>query len=486
MILHTQTPVVDETDGLPLPHRIWAVVGISFALCMSVLDINIINVVLPTLSHDFGTSPAVTTWIINGYQLAIVISLLSFSSLGEIYGYRKIFLSGIAMFIVTSLICALSHSFWTLTIARIFQGFSASAITSVNTAQLRTIYPRKQIGRGMGINAMVVAISAAAGPSVASGILSVASWHWLFAINVPLGLVALTLGLKYLPRKEERSNRKFDKLSAIANAITFGLLIYTLDGFAHHENNDYIAIQLAVLAVVGTYYVRRQLNQPSPLLSPRPVGNSHFQAFHSYQYLFVHRSNAGNGLFTLLPAKLFGIQRGHDRAIVNSLAYSHTGDSTGSRISGGTHSSRHTGQHRDGIVLYRTLLSVYINGGFIGHWHHPAIDALWCRFWSFPDTEQQYNHLFRPYPTFGRSQRNVGYGTALGTDIRYDTGCFALQFCSTREEYGGLSDSRQRICVCRSSGKQHAAFTTLHIKDEAPITISIHVYRPTGSQSNTK
>ena len=57
MILHTQTPVVDETDGLPLPHRIWAVVGISFALCMSVLDINIINVVLPTLSHDFGTSP---------------------------------------------------------------------------------------------------------------------------------------------------------------------------------------------------------------------------------------------------------------------------------------------------------------------------------------------------------------------------------------------------------------------------------------------
>ena len=225
MILHTQTPVVDETDGLPLPYRIWAVVGISFALCMSVLDINIINVVLPTLSHDFGTSPAVTTWIINGYQLAIVISLLSFSSLGEIYGYRKIFLSGIAMFIVTSLICALSHSFWTLTIARIFQGFSASAITSVNTAQLRTIYPRKQIGRGMGINAMVVAISAAAGPSVASGILSVASWHWLFAINVPLGLVALTLGLKYLPRKEERSNRKFDKLSAIANAITFGLLI---------------------------------------------------------------------------------------------------------------------------------------------------------------------------------------------------------------------------------------------------------------------
>ena len=239
----------DETDGLPMPKRIWAVVSVGFALCMSVLDINIVNIVLPTLSHDFGTSPAVTTWIINGYQLAIVISLLSFSALGEIIGYRKVFLSGIGLFCITSLICALSDSFWTLTVARIFQGFSASAITSVNTAQLRYIYPKSQIGRGMGINAMVVAISAAAGPSVASGILSIASWHWLFAINVPLGLTALFLGIKHLPRQEERSKRKFDYISAIANAVTFGLLIYTLDGFAHHEEMDFLFIQLVVLAV---------------------------------------------------------------------------------------------------------------------------------------------------------------------------------------------------------------------------------------------
>lgn len=256
----------DETDGLPLPRRIWAVVAVAFALCMSVLDINIVNIVLPTLAHDFGKSPAVSTWIINGYQLAIVVSLLSFSSLGEIYGYRKVFLSGIAMFIVTSLICALSTSFWTLMIARIFQGFSASAITSVNTAQIRLIYPRSQIGRGMGINAMVIAISAAAGPSIASGILAISSWHWLFAINIPLGIIALILGIKYLPRVEELSTRRFDKISAIANALVFGLLIYSLDGFAHHENRSYIAIQLLIVAIVGIYYVRRQMRQQSPLL----------------------------------------------------------------------------------------------------------------------------------------------------------------------------------------------------------------------------
>ena len=109
-------------------------------------------------------------------------------------------------------------------------------------------------------------IGGPAGPSVASGILSIASWHWLFAINVPLGITALLLGIKHLPRQEERSKRKFDFVSAIANAVTFGLLIYTLDGFAHHEEMDFLVLQLIILAIVGTFYVRRQLTQTTPLL----------------------------------------------------------------------------------------------------------------------------------------------------------------------------------------------------------------------------
>ena len=223
--------ITDTTDGLPNPRRIWAVIAASLALIMSVLDANIVNVVLPTLSREFGTSPSTTIWVMNAYQLAITVSLLSFSSPGDIYGYHKVFLSGVAVFCVTSLICVLSTSFWMLTVARVLQGFGASAITSVNTAQLRTIYPRKYLGRGLGISAMVVAVSAVAGPSVASIILSLGSWQWLFAINIPLGLLALIMGLIYLPHREKKQNRKFDKTSALANALTFGLLIYSMEGF---------------------------------------------------------------------------------------------------------------------------------------------------------------------------------------------------------------------------------------------------------------
>lgn len=308
MIQSVNPAPTDETDGLPMPRRIWAVISVGFALCMSVLDVNIINIVLPTLSHDFGTSPAVTTWIINGYQLAIVVSLLSFSALGEIIGYRKVYLSGIGLFCITSLICALSDSFWTLTIARIFQGFSASAITSVNTAQLRYIYPKSQLGRGMGINAMVVAISAAAGPSVASGILSIASWHWLFAINVPLGITALVLGMKHLPRQEERTKRKFDTISAIANAITFGLLIYTLDGFAHHEKNGF-SFHPINCSRGGGYLLRAPSTQPSHSVTTLgPITYPYFPTVYPDLHLFVYRANVGNGFFTLFPAKHLGTQ----------------------------------------------------------------------------------------------------------------------------------------------------------------------------------
>lgn len=101
--------------------------------------------------------------------------------------------------------------------------------------------------------------------AVASGILSIASWHWLFAINLPLGFVALLLGMKHLPCRKKVSKHKFDTISAVANAITFGLLIYTLDGFAHNERYDYLILQLVALLVVGTYYIRRQLGQESPL-----------------------------------------------------------------------------------------------------------------------------------------------------------------------------------------------------------------------------
>src|SRR6202000_2406707 len=217
-----QTSPIEHADGLPQPQRNWAIFTIALGLVMAVIDGSIANVALPTIAGSLNASPAFSIWIVNGYQLAITISLLPLASLGEIIGYRRVYLAGLLLFTLASLFCALAHTLPLLTIARILQGFGAAGILSVNTALVRYIYPRALLGRGIAFNALVVAVSAAVGPTVASAILAVGPWPYLFAINVPLGVVTLALGMRDLPHTLPAPH-SFDWQSAGLSAITFGL-----------------------------------------------------------------------------------------------------------------------------------------------------------------------------------------------------------------------------------------------------------------------
>lgn len=257
----------EVTDGLPVPKRYWAILAIAMGITVSVLDGTIANVALPTIAQDLNATPSMSIWIVNAYQLAIVVSLLSLSSLGDIWGYRRVYIGGLIIFSVTSLACALSDSLLTLTIARVFQGFGAAALASVNTSLIRIIYPRRSLGRGMGINALVVAVSAAGGPTIAAGILSIASWQWLFAINVPIVMIALTLSLKFLPANPLTvTGRRFDWISGVMNALTFGLLIFSIEGFTHGIHLSVLVPGILLVVLLGYVYVRRQLSQEYPLL----------------------------------------------------------------------------------------------------------------------------------------------------------------------------------------------------------------------------
>ncbi|MCD8301859.1 MAG: MFS transporter [Prevotellaceae bacterium] len=249
-----------------IPKQYFAVVAVLLAIMMSVLDGTIMNVALPTLSRDFHVTPSTAIWVVNAYQLVITMTLLSFASLGDIHGYRRIFLTGVSVFVTASVACALSPTFQMLVVARVFQGLGAACVMSVNTALIRLIYPPRVLGRGMGVNAMVVAVSAAAGPSVAGSILALGSWHWLFVINVPLGLAAIAIGYRLLPHNPVAAVRhRFDVVSAVANALTFGLLIYSLEGFAHSENRRFLLLQLVLLVIIGTFFIRRQLKSSIPV-----------------------------------------------------------------------------------------------------------------------------------------------------------------------------------------------------------------------------
>ncbi len=260
-----QVPEVPEQDGVPLPQRYWAILTIAMGLTLAVLDSAIANVALPTIAHDVNASPSASIWVVNAYQLAVTISLLPLASLGEIYGYRRVYQYGLMLFTVASLCCALSNSLITLTIARIVQGFGASGIMSVNGALVRFIYPRRWLGRGVGLNATVGSVASALGPTVAAAILSVASWPWLFAVNIPLGLIAIPIALRALPATP-RAGIGFDAASAGLSAATFGILITAIAGLGHGESMVGVGAELALAVGLGAWLVVRQLSRTAPLL----------------------------------------------------------------------------------------------------------------------------------------------------------------------------------------------------------------------------
>jgi DHA2 family multidrug resistance protein-like MFS transporter len=252
-------------DGLPFPQRYWAILTIVLGIVMAVIDGAIANVALPTIAQDLHASPSFSVWIVNGYQLAITISLLPLASLGEIIGYRRVYLAGLALFTLASFLCALAHTQPLLTLARNVQGFGAAGIMSVNTALVRFTNPRNQLGHGIGINALVVAVSAAVGPTLAAGILSVGNWPWLFAINIPVGIAAVLIGRRALPHTP-RAPHAFDWRGAILSALTFGVGIAAIDGAGHGEAPTLFLAEVIVAAIACTILVRRELRAPSPLL----------------------------------------------------------------------------------------------------------------------------------------------------------------------------------------------------------------------------
>jgi len=252
-------------DGLPVPRRYWAIAVIVLVIAITVLDSTIVNVALPSIARDLEASSAASIWVINAYQLAILMLLLPLASLGEIVGYRRVCQMGIVVFTLASLSCALAPTLLTLSVARVVQGVGAAGIMSVNAALVRFTYPQRYLGRALAFNAFVVAASAALGPTVASGVLAVAPWRWLFGINIPLGTLALVIALFALP-ENERARRPINYVGGLLYAGTFGLFLSGVQSLAHHSATPLALMEIGCGFALGVILVRRELPRAGPIL----------------------------------------------------------------------------------------------------------------------------------------------------------------------------------------------------------------------------
>ena len=242
-----------------------ALIAVLLGVILATLDTAIANTALPTIATDLNSSEAHSIWIINAYQLAVVATMLPFAALGDLVGPRKVFIGGIGLFVVSSLACVLSDTVPLLAAARAIQGIGAGAMMSVNIALIGLIYPPQQLGRGVGMNSLVVALGFAIGPSVASLVLSVASWQWLFGINVPLGIIAIAFALPALPRRAPIL-REFSYLTALLTALTFAGLIFTLSSVTQFQPMSVVLPALALTIVSLITLLRREAGKSAPML----------------------------------------------------------------------------------------------------------------------------------------------------------------------------------------------------------------------------
>jgi len=262
--VQTATDQRQHEDGLPIPRRYWSAAGIWLALAMAVLDGAIANVALPVIARELGASPAASVWVINAYQLTITILLLPLAALGDRIGYKAIYIPGLALFTLGSVGCALGGTLGLLIAARVFQGVGAACIMSMNAALVRATYPAKMLGRGIGYNAMVLSISAAVGPTLAALILSVASWQWLFLINLPIGIAALIVGRRSLPDPHGHG-RPFDWPSALLSGAMMGFVVFGAETFARESPTFGVAL-IAGGAIAGVALVWREWGTSDPLM----------------------------------------------------------------------------------------------------------------------------------------------------------------------------------------------------------------------------
>lgn len=251
-------------QGLPQPRRTWAIMTIFCGLTMSVLDGSIANIALPSIARALDADPARTIWVVNAYQLAVTVCLLPLASLGELLGYKRIYRAGLAIFLIGAILCAVSVNLPMLVMARVLQGLGGAGIMSVNMALVRFIYPPTQLGRGIGLNALVAGGVTALAPSIGSLILSICSWPWLFAVSIPASVFALAISRWALPETPTHQ-RRFDMLSAGLSVLVFGLFILGVDGLGHASLRATGVTAVVLSAVLGWILVRRQRGRLAPL-----------------------------------------------------------------------------------------------------------------------------------------------------------------------------------------------------------------------------
>lgn len=290
-----------ETTASPQkmsPKDLLLVVVVALGSFMSGLDATIVNIALPSIAKTLSISTVTSSWVLNAYLIVLVSLLLAASRLGDIKGYKRLFIGGFLIFTIGSALCGLSTTIEMLIASRMLQAIGGSAIAALGAVMVTSYLPSSVRGQALGIVAMFTMLGAALGPVIGGFLTSVYSWPFIFFVNVPVGIIAVILGMRIIPSKPPVApDERLDIPGVVLVFIAIATLIFgltTVQGAAAVAGGASIVVSV----VFWLLFVARERTAKEPLINLKLFSNRSF-SFQNINVLLVQMGMAG--VMVLMP-----------------------------------------------------------------------------------------------------------------------------------------------------------------------------------------
>jgi EmrB/QacA subfamily drug resistance transporter len=294
-----------------LYSRKWGIFGVMMiGWAMSLLDVSIVNIAVPELQHDLSTDIETASWVVNAYNIAFGVVLIAMGRLADQFGRKRMFIIGMVIFTVASAACAAAWTVESLIIFRILQGIGAGTLAPLGFAMTAMVFPPPERGKGLALIAVVALVASALGPVLGGVLIEAATWHWIFIINVPIGIAGIVLCLRIWPETWD--------LSAPRQVDFIGMALLGLGGFCAAygltEANDrgwddgliLFLLQASIFLFVGFFASQRFGKYP--MMTRGLMENKQFLGANGAMFVFAMGALGALLLLSLVFINLWGYE----------------------------------------------------------------------------------------------------------------------------------------------------------------------------------
>ena len=245
----------------------WVMASVAMGVFLATIDGSIVNIALPNLVNDLKEPLAVVQWVVLAYLLTLTTLMLSVGRLADMIGRKRLYLAGMFIFTAGSLLCGISPNVYWLIGFRVFQAIGAAMTQALGTAIVTDAFPAEERGKAMGIIGGIVSIGIIAGPTLGGLILGVLSWHWLFFVNLPVGIIGFIISTKFIPSDHAGSNQHFDFSGAAAMFLSLMSFLLALTFGESSTFTSPLVLTLLVVSAVGLFvFIKIEQHSQEPMI----------------------------------------------------------------------------------------------------------------------------------------------------------------------------------------------------------------------------